>query len=51
MVSQYYEIIGLDNMQLRHGGAVTDTQLQDWADAKWLFQPALVPACPGSKIC
>ena len=30
--------IGLDNLELRHGGAVTDTELQDWADAKWLFQ-------------
>jgi len=32
------EVIGLENMELRHGGAVTDTELQDWADAKWLFQ-------------
>ena len=32
------EIIGLETMELRHGGAVTDTELQDWADAKWLFQ-------------
>ncbi len=31
-------IIGLDNMQLKHGGAVTDAELQEWADAKWLFQ-------------
>ncbi len=31
-------IIGLDSMELRHGGAVTDTELQDWADGKWLFQ-------------
>lgn len=31
-------IIGLETMELRHGGAVTDTELQDWADAKWLFQ-------------
>lgn len=30
--------IGLENLELRHGGAVTDTELQDWADAKWLFQ-------------
>ncbi|UZO81761.1 type VI secretion system tip protein VgrG [Aquimarina sp. ERC-38] len=32
------EAIGLENLELRHGGAVTDTELQDWADAKWLFQ-------------
>ena len=31
-------IIGLETMELRHGGAVTDTELQDWADGKWLFQ-------------
>lgn len=32
------QTIGLENLELRHGGAVTDTELQDWADAKWLFQ-------------
>ncbi len=32
------ETIGLENLELRHGGAVTDTELQGWADAKWLFQ-------------
>ncbi|MFT5891006.1 MAG: Rhs element Vgr protein [Dokdonia sp.] len=31
-------IIGLETMELRHGGAVTDTELQDWADGTWLFQ-------------
>ena len=31
-------ILGLETMELRHGGAVTDTELQDWADGKWLFQ-------------
>lgn len=31
-------IIGLENLELRHGGAVTDKELQEWADAKWLFQ-------------
>ena len=30
--------IGLDNLELRHGGAVSDTELQAWADAKLLFQ-------------
>lgn len=37
-VSDLNEVIGLENLELRHGGAVTDTELQDWADAKWLFQ-------------
>ncbi len=32
------EVIGLENLELKHGGAITDTELQDWADAKWLFQ-------------
>ncbi|CAM1345301.1 type VI secretion system tip protein VgrG [Tenacibaculum amylolyticum] len=32
------KVIGLDSLELRHGGVVTDTELQDWADAKWLFQ-------------
>ena len=36
--SDLNSIIGLETMELRHGGAVTDTELQDWADAKWLFQ-------------
>lgn len=30
--------IELENYELRHGGKVTDTELQDWADAKLLFQ-------------
>lgn len=36
--SDLQDIIGLESMELRHGGAVTDTELQDWADATWLFQ-------------
>ncbi len=32
------EVIGLEDLELRHGGAVTDVELQQWADAKWLFQ-------------
>lgn len=32
------EVIGLENMELRHGGNVSDSVLQDWADSKWLFQ-------------
>lgn len=31
-------IIELENFELRHGGKITDTELQDWADAKLLFQ-------------
>lgn len=30
--------IGLENLELRHGGTVTDTELQDWADSKLLYQ-------------
>lgn len=37
-VSDLEKIIGLKNLELKHGGAVTDKQLQDWADAKLLFQ-------------
>jgi len=37
-VSDLQDVIGLESMELRHGGAITDTELQDWADAKWLFQ-------------
>lgn len=36
--SDLEEIIGLENLELRHGGAVTDKELQDWADATWLYQ-------------
>jgi len=36
--SDLHPIIGLDTLELRHGGKVTDTELQDWADARWLFQ-------------
>ncbi|MFY0630366.1 MAG: type VI secretion system tip protein VgrG [Flavobacteriaceae bacterium] len=37
-VSDLEKIIGLDNLELKHGGAVSDKELQEWADAKWLFQ-------------
>lgn len=37
-VSDLEAIIGLENLELKHGGAVTDEELQEWADAKWLFQ-------------
>ncbi len=36
--SDLQSAIGTENIELRHGGAITDTELQDWADAKWLFQ-------------
>ncbi len=36
--SDLTDVIGLESLELRHGGVVTDTELQDWADAKWLFQ-------------
>lgn len=36
--SDLAETIGLDNLQLRHGGAISDVELQDWADAKLFFQ-------------
>jgi Rhs element Vgr protein len=36
--SDLSKIVDLENLQLRHGGAVTDSELQSWADAKLLFQ-------------
>ncbi|MEN2399254.1 type VI secretion system tip protein VgrG [Flavobacterium sp. MC2016-06] len=36
--SDLAETIELDNLQLRHGGTITEVELQDWADAKLLFQ-------------
>lgn len=32
------DVIGLDNMQLRHGGNLDESELQDWADATMLYQ-------------
>ncbi|MGS2739391.1 type VI secretion system tip protein VgrG [Sinomicrobium sp. M5D2P17] len=32
------QVIALENMELRHGGGVSDVELQDWADARSLFQ-------------
>ncbi|MEZ4875155.1 MAG: type VI secretion system tip protein VgrG [Flavobacteriaceae bacterium] len=32
------EIIGLENLELKHGGNNNSTLLQDWSDAKSLFQ-------------
>lgn len=31
-------IMELENLELRHGGTITEVELQDWADAKLLFQ-------------
>ncbi|AXB57646.1 type VI secretion system tip protein VgrG [Flavobacterium fluviale] len=36
--SNLSDVVKLENLELRHGGNVTDTELQDWADAKLLFQ-------------
>lgn len=36
--SNLAETIELENLELRHGGNISDVQLQDWADAKLLFQ-------------
>ncbi|BFM43842.1 VgrG-related protein [Flavobacterium sp. CFS9] len=36
--SDLSETIELENLELRHGGTITKTELQDWADAKLLFQ-------------
>lgn len=32
------KVIGLDNMQLRHGGNLDESELQDWSDATMLYQ-------------
>lgn len=32
------DIIQLENLELRHGATITEVELQDWADAKLLFQ-------------
>ena len=36
--SDLSSVIGLENLELRHGGSLTTTELQDWSDAKLLFQ-------------
>ena len=36
--SDLSDVVNVENLQLRHGGALTDTELQNWADAKLLFQ-------------
>lgn len=32
------KVVGLDNMQLRHGGNLDENELQDWSDATMLYQ-------------
>ncbi|WP_316632463.1 type VI secretion system tip protein VgrG [uncultured Flavobacterium sp.] len=36
--SDLADIIQLENLELRHGATITEVELQDWADAKLLFQ-------------
>jgi len=36
-VDDLAEVIGLSNLELRNGGASPDVELQEWADAKTLF--------------
>lgn len=36
--SDLAETIELENLELRHGGTITEVELQNWADAKLLFQ-------------
>lgn len=31
-------LLGTEKLDLKHGGKISDVSLQDWADAKWLFQ-------------
>ncbi|OAD91967.1 type IV secretion protein Rhs [Aequorivita soesokkakensis] len=37
-VSDLAEVINLENLELKHGGNYNSTQLQNWSDAKNLFQ-------------
>lgn len=36
--SDLADVIGLENLELRHGGNLNDTELQSWADATLLYQ-------------
>ncbi|WP_298547890.1 type VI secretion system tip protein VgrG [uncultured Aquimarina sp.] len=36
--SDLSSVIALENLELRHGGALSTTEMQDWSDAKWMFQ-------------
>jgi Rhs element Vgr protein len=35
--SELWEVIGLQNLELKTGNGANNTVLQEWADAKWLF--------------
>ncbi|WP_209328738.1 type VI secretion system tip protein VgrG [Lunatimonas salinarum] len=36
--SELSDAMRQDALELKHGGRLSDVQLQEWADAKWLFQ-------------
>ncbi len=36
--SDLADVVGLENLELRHGGYMNDVELQDWADATLLYQ-------------
>ena len=36
--SDLSDVVNVENLRLRHGGTLTDIELQNWADAKLLFQ-------------
>jgi len=36
-VGELADVVGLDNLELKYGGTVADQSIQDWADAKALF--------------
>lgn len=36
--SDLADVIGLENLELRHGGNVNESLMKGWADATWLFQ-------------
>lgn len=36
--SDLSKVVELDNMELKHGGKLDETQLHDWADSTWLYQ-------------
>ncbi|MDY8138094.1 type VI secretion system tip protein VgrG [Aquimarina sp. 2201CG5-10] len=36
--SDLSSVIALENLELRHGGSLSTAELQDWSDAKWMFQ-------------
>ena len=36
--SDLSDVLGVENLELRHGGNITQDELQDWSDAKALYQ-------------